>query len=196
MLGEGVFNNPKPEFLISKLLEISTKPNDLVLDFHLGSGTTAAVAHKLGRRYIGIEQMDYIKNITVERMKKVIEGEQGGISKAVNWQGGGSFVYCELKENANTLLKIIEEASEKNINNIKEKIYKDDRIIPYLTSEELKKVNKDFENLEIKDKKKVLMELIDKNKLYLNYSDMEDEKYSVSDDEKNFTNSFYKGDIK
>ena len=196
LLGEGVFNNPKPEFLISKLLEISTKPNDLVLDFHLGSGTTAAVAHKLGRRYIGIEQMDYIKNITVERMKKVIEGEQGGISKAVNWQGGGSFVYCELKENANTLLKIIEEASEKNINNIKEKIYKDDRIIPYLTSEEIEKVNKDFENLEIKDKKKVLMELIDKNKLYLNYSDMEDEKFSVSDDEKNFTNSFYKGDVK
>ena len=196
LLGEGVFNNPKPEFLISKLLEISTKPNDLVLDFHLGSGTTAAVAHKMGRRYIGIEQMDYIENITVERMKKVIEGEQGGISKVVNWQGGGSFVYCELKENANTLLKIIEEASEKNITNIKEKIYKDEKIIPYLTSEELEKVNKDFENLELKDKKKVLMELIDKNKLYLNYSDMEDEKYSVSDDEKNFTNSFYKGDIK
>ena len=196
LLGEGVFNNPKPEFLISKLLEISTKPNDLVLDFHLGSGTTAAVAHKMGRRYIGIEQMDYIENITVERMKKVIEGEQGGISKVVNWQGGGSFVYCELKENANTLLKIIEEASEKNITNIKEKIYKDEKIIPYLTSEELEKVNKDFENLELKDKKKVLMELIDKNKLYLNYSDMEDEKYSVSDDEKHFTNSFYKGDIK
>ncbi|WP_314292997.1 site-specific DNA-methyltransferase [Fusobacterium periodonticum] len=196
LLGEGVFNNPKPEFLISKLLEISTKPNDLVLDFHLGSATTAAVAHKMGRKYIGIEQMDYIENITVERMKKVIEGEQGGISKAVNWEGGGSFLYCELKENASTLLKIIEEASEKNITNIKEKIYKDDRIIPYLTSKELEKVNKDFENLELKDKKKVLLKLIDKNKLYLNYSDMEDEKYSVSDDEKNFTNSFYKGDVK
>ena len=55
------------------------------MDFNLGSGTTCAVAHKMGRRYIGVEQMDYIQDITVERMKKVIDGEQGGISKDVNW---------------------------------------------------------------------------------------------------------------
>lgn len=65
------------------------KWNDLVLDYHLGSGTTCTVAHKMGHEYIGIEQMDYIESITVEKNeKKVIEGEQGGISKAVNWQGG------------------------------------------------------------------------------------------------------------
>ena len=198
LLGEGVFNNPKPEFLISKLLEISTKPNDLVLDFHLGSGTTAAVAHKMGRRYIGIEQMDYIENITVERMKKVIEGEQGGISKAVNWQGGGSFVYCELKENANTLLKIIEEASEKNIFEIKEKIYADNRIVPYISREELKSKDKDFTKFDLKAKKDILREIVDKNKLYVNYSDMEDEEYSIGEEDKIFTNSFYhkKGDLK
>ncbi|MCY7007942.1 site-specific DNA-methyltransferase [Fusobacterium simiae] len=196
---ENDIKGQKSEKLIERIIKNSTKEGDIVLDFHLGSGTTCAVAHKMGRRYIGIEQMDYIENITVERMKKVIEGEQGGISKAVNWQGGGSFVYCELKEDANTLLRMIEEATEKNITSIKEKIYKDDRIIPYLTSEELEKVNKDFENLELKDKKKVLMELIDKNKLYVNYSDMEDEKYSVSEEDKKFTNSFYnhkKGDVK
>ena len=68
----------------------------LILDYHLGSGTTAAVAHKMGRQYIGIEQMDYIENIACERLKKVIEGEEGGISKAVDWKGGGDFVYCEL----------------------------------------------------------------------------------------------------
>ncbi len=198
LLGEGVFNNPKPEFLISKLLEISTKPNDLVLDFHLGSGTTAAVAHKMGRRYIGIEQMDYIENITVERMKKVIEGEQGGISKAVNWQGGGSFIYCELKENANTLLKIIEEASEKNIFEIKEKIYADNRIVPYISREELKSKDKDFTKFDLKAKKDILREIVDKNKLYVNYSDMEDEEYSIGEEDKIFTNSFYhkKGDLK
>ncbi|HIC6969345.1 DNA methyltransferase [Salmonella enterica] len=67
---------------------MATKAGDLVLDFHLGSGTTATVAHKMGRRYIGIEQMDYIKEITVPRLQKVIDGEQGGISRAVNWQGG------------------------------------------------------------------------------------------------------------
>lgn len=92
------FAFPKPEALIQRIIEISTQPNDLVMDFHLGSGTTTAVAHKMGRRYIGIEQMDYIETISVERMKKVIEGEQGGISKAVDWNGGGSFVYAELRE--------------------------------------------------------------------------------------------------
>lgn len=90
-------NAKKPEKLLKRIIELSTQPNDLVMDFHLGSGTTCAVAHKMGRRYIGIEQMDYIEDIAVERLKKVIDGEQGGISKAVEWNGGGSFVYAELK---------------------------------------------------------------------------------------------------
>jgi adenine-specific DNA-methyltransferase len=79
-------------------MNIVTNEGDIILDYHLGSGTTATVAHKMNRRYIGIEQMDYIEDITVERMKKVIEGEQGGISKSVGWSGGGSFVYAELKQ--------------------------------------------------------------------------------------------------
>ena len=190
--GEG----QKPERLIKDIIFSSTKENDLVLDFHLGSGTTAAVAHKMGRRYIGIEQMDYIEDIAVERMKKVIEGEQGGVSKATNWQGGGSFVYCELKENSQILLNKIKEATEENILKIKEEIYNDNRIVPYITRDELEKVNEEFKNLKVEDKKRVLIELIDKNKLYINYSDIEDEKYSISEEEKTFTNSFYKGDIK
>ncbi|EDZ90389.1 site-specific DNA-methyltransferase [Francisella tularensis] len=110
LFGDAVFVTPKPEPLLERILEISTKPNDLVLDFFVGSGTTCAVAHKMGRQYIGIEQMDYIQDITVERMKKVIDGEQGGISKSVNWQGGGDFVYAELKQvsnfdNSNSRLK-------------------------------------------------------------------------------------------
>jgi len=189
-------NAKKPEQLIYRILDMTTKPNDLVLDFHLGSGTTAAVAHKMGRRYIGIEQMDYIESITVERLKKVIAGEQGGISKALNWKGGGSFVYCELKENSYILLNKIKEATEENIKKVKDEIYKDERIIPYITREELEKANKDFENLKLEDKKKILIDLVDKNKLYINYSDMEDEEYSISENEKIFTNSFYKGDIK
>jgi adenine-specific DNA-methyltransferase len=88
----------KPEKLIQRIIELSTNEGDIILDYHLGSGTTAAVAHKMNRRYIGIEQMDYIEDIAVERMKKVIEGEQGGISKAVEWGGGGSFIYAELKQ--------------------------------------------------------------------------------------------------
>ncbi|RXJ96643.1 hypothetical protein CRU94_00560 [Arcobacter sp. AHV-9/2010] len=91
-------NAKKPETLIKRILEIATNENDLIMDYHLGSGTTCAVAHKMGRRYIGIEQMDYIEDIAVQRLKKVIDGEQGGISKAVNWKGGGDFVYAELKQ--------------------------------------------------------------------------------------------------
>lgn len=90
------FSAPKPEKLLQRILELATNENDLVMDFFAGSGTTLAVAHKMKRRWIGIEQMEYIESITKERLKKVINGEQGGISKAVGWSGGGSFIYCEL----------------------------------------------------------------------------------------------------
>ncbi|AHG79702.1 DNA methylase N-4/N-6 domain protein [Mannheimia varigena USDA-ARS-USMARC-1388] len=92
------FETPKPELLIQRVLQIATSENDLVLDSFLGSGTTAAVAHKMNRRYIGIEIGEHAKTHVVPRLKKVIEGEQGGISKAVGWQGGGSFRFCELGE--------------------------------------------------------------------------------------------------
>lgn len=82
-------NAKKPEQLIYRIIDMTTQENDLVIDFFAGSGTTLAVAHKMKRRYIGIEQMDYIENITKERLKKVIDGEQGGISKACEWNGGG-----------------------------------------------------------------------------------------------------------
>lgn len=192
LLGEGVFSNPKPENLIFKLIELTTQPNDLILDFHLGSGTTCAVAHKMERRYIGVEQMDYIEDITVERMKKVIDGEQGGISKSVNWQGGGSFVYCELLEDAQSLIEKVQSASEENISKMKEIIYSDNRIVPYITRDELKHVDGEFENLSLEEKKLALIKLIDKNKLYVNYSDMEDKNYNISEEDKKFTKSFYK----
>lgn len=187
------FDTQKPEKLIERIIETLTTTHDLVLDFHLGSGTTAAVAHKMGRRYIGVEQMDYIQDITVERLKKVLEGEQGGISKAQNWHGGGSFVYCELKENANTLITTIQNATEDTIESVKASIYADERIVPYLTKQELADADKDFENLKLEEKKQALIKLVDKNKLYVNASDMDDESYHVSDDDKKFTKSFYKG---
>jgi adenine-specific DNA-methyltransferase len=72
IFGEKNFSHPKPEELLQRIIELSTKKGDLVLDYHLGSGTTCAVAHKMGRQYIGIEQMDYIEDIAVKRMQKVI----------------------------------------------------------------------------------------------------------------------------
>lgn len=193
ILKRNIFSTPKPEALLERILQIGSSTGDLVLDFHLGSGTTAAVAHKMGRRYIGVEQMDYIQDITVERLKKVLEGEQGGISKAQNWHGGGSFVYCELKEDANMLINTIQKATEDTIESVKAAIYANERIVPYLTKQELADADKDFENLTLEEKKQALIKLVDKNKLYVNASDMDDESYHVSDDDKKFTNSFYKG---
>jgi len=96
--GNEIFGTPKPEKLIQRVLAIGSNPNDLVLDSFLGSGTTAAVAHKMGRRYIGIEMGDHAVTHCAPRLKKVIEGEQGGISKAVGWQGGGGFSFYRLGE--------------------------------------------------------------------------------------------------
>ncbi|WP_315284081.1 site-specific DNA-methyltransferase [Fusobacterium hwasookii] len=186
-----VFSYPKSEDLLRRIIEIATDKNDLILDYHLGSGTTCSVAHKMCRRYIGIEQMDYIETVPVERLKKVIEGEQTGISKMVAWNGGGSFVYCELLEDAATLIDRIRLGDDESINNIKSLIYSDDRIISYILKEELLAIDNNFNSLNLEEKKKVLIKLINKNKLYVNYSDIDDEEMSVKAEDKNFTKSFY-----
>jgi adenine-specific DNA-methyltransferase len=90
------FTTPKPERLLKRVLDIATHPNDLVLDSFLGSGTTAAVAHKMGRRWIGIESGEHAVTHCLPRLTKVVEGEQGGVSTAVNWQGGGGFRFMQL----------------------------------------------------------------------------------------------------
>jgi adenine-specific DNA-methyltransferase len=92
------FETPKPEGLLKRVIEIATNPGDLVLDSFLGSGTTAAVAHKMGRRWIGIEMGEHARTHCLPRLTKVIEGEQGGISQAVGWQGGGGFRFLQLGE--------------------------------------------------------------------------------------------------
>jgi adenine-specific DNA-methyltransferase len=98
LLSDDAFSTPKPEHLIQRIIHISTNPGDYVLDSFLGSGTSAAVAHKMGRRYIGVEMGEQAKTHCAARLKKVIEGEQGGISKAVGWKGGGGFRFFSLGE--------------------------------------------------------------------------------------------------
>jgi adenine-specific DNA-methyltransferase len=95
---DNAFDTPKPERLIQRTLQIATNEGDLVLDSFLGSGTTAAVAHKLARRYIGVEMGEHAQTHCQPRLKKVVDGEQGGISEAVNWQGGGGFKFYRLSE--------------------------------------------------------------------------------------------------
>ena len=98
LFGDTVFGTPKPETLMQRILHIATNPNDLILDSFLGSGTTAAVAHKMGRRWIGIEMGEHAATHCLPRLQKVIDGEQGGISKAVGWAGGGGFSFVKLGE--------------------------------------------------------------------------------------------------
>jgi adenine-specific DNA-methyltransferase len=97
MFGADVFDTPKPEALVSRVLEIGSNPGDLVLDSFAGSGTTGAVAHKMGRRWIMVELGEHCQTHIIPRLKKVIDAtDQGGISEAVNWKGGGGFRYYRL----------------------------------------------------------------------------------------------------
>src|SRR4051794_39182571 len=91
-----IFGTPKPERLASRIIEISSVPGDIVMDSFLGSGTAAAVAHKMGRRYIGIEIGDQAVTHCAPRLQRVIAGEQGGISESVSWHGGGGFRFYRL----------------------------------------------------------------------------------------------------
>ncbi|WRD02582.1 site-specific DNA-methyltransferase [Helicobacter pylori] len=185
-----LFSTPKPEALISRILEISTQENDLVLDFFAGSGTTCAVAHKMRRRYIGIEQMDYIETITKERLKKVIEGEQGGISKKCGFKGGGSFVYAELKEVNLEIKKQIlnaNSASEclKIFNDLNERFLKRaDCKIDEIDSEE-------FHNLDLNEQKRIYCKLFDSNEDYLNLGDIDEDAWEIDESTKKYNEIFY-----
>lgn len=180
----------KPEKLIQRIIEISTSPWDIVLDYHLWSGTTCAVAHKMWRQYIWIEQMDYIETISAERMKKVIEWEQWWISKNVEWKGWWDFVYMELMQENHKIIEKLEKA--KNISDLQE-IYenvKNNDFINYKINPEnfdLKNISEeDFENF-----RKFLLEIIDKNLLYKNFSEINDKTNEITDKEKNLNNNFY-----
>ncbi len=184
------FKGQKPESLIQRILEVSTNENDIVLDFFAGSGTTCAVAHKMKRRYIGIEQMDYIETITKERLKKVIEGEQGGISKKCDFKGGGSFVYAELKEvNLEVKKQILnaKSASEclKIFNDLNERFLKrTDCKIGEIHSEE-------FQNLDLNEQKRICCALLDSNEDYLNLGDINEDTWGIDGITKKYNEIFY-----
>lgn len=194
----------KPEKLLSIIIKHFSNENDIILDFHLGSGTTAAVAHKMGRRYIGIEQMDYINEITVPRLQKVIEGEQTGISKDVEWQGGGSFVYVELMELNYRFIHEIEKAQDyEALTSILEEMkvnahlnYHADLNKVLKTSYEMDGMPRlvSFDELELHEQKKLLIELLDKNQLYVSLSEINDKTLHISETDKAFNRSFYEKD--
>ncbi|GAA9607443.1 hypothetical protein HpHA72_12560 [Helicobacter pylori] len=183
-------NGKKPEHLLEIILRSATKENDLVLDFFAGSGTTCAVAHKMKRHYIGIEQMDYIETITKERLKKVIEGEQGGISKKCDFKGGGSFVYAELKEVNLEVKKQILNAKSKSeclkiFNDLSERFLKRaDCKIDGIHSEE-------FQNLDLNEQKRICCALLDANEDYLNLGDINEDAWGIDEVTKKYNEIFY-----
>jgi len=186
------FDGQKPEKLLLRIIESSSNKGDIVLDYHAGTGTTLAVAHKMGRQYIGIEQMDYIHELPESRLKKVIAGEQGGISKAVKWQGGGDFVYIELaKWNEEWIEKIRDAKTGKELaklwNEMKETTFLSFKVEPKTIDANAK----DFANLSIADQKKFLIECLDKNQLYINLSEIEDKEYGVSKEDQKLNKEFY-----
>jgi adenine-specific DNA-methyltransferase len=172
------FAYPKSEFTIMDILETATDPNDLVLDYHLGSGTTAAVAHKMGRRYIGVEQLDYGKNDPVMRLRKVVEGEKTGISEIVGWKGGGSFVYSHLKNDVNIFIQKIKGAqAKKEVESLLQTVLSSNFLSHRVDPEKFEKDR--FAKLALSQQKLLLIDLINKNKLYVNYHDIDDSSYKI-----------------
>lgn len=187
------FDSPKPEKLIQRIIKMTTNPWDIVLDYHLGSWTTCAVAHKMGRQYVWVEQMEYIETIAVERMKKVIDWEQGGISKSVNWQWWWEFIYCELKKYNQDFIDQIQEAKDteellKIWENMKTKSFLNYNVELAKQEEAIE----EFKQLSLDQQKQALVELLDKNQLYVNLSEINDKDFEVDEEDKRLNDLFYK----
>ena len=183
----------KSEKLIERIIKAHTVENDIVLDFFGGTGTTAAVAHKMNRRYILCEQLDKHIDIILRRMEKVMCGEQSGVSKRNNWQGGGSFVYCELAKLNQTFVEAIQSAeNDEQLASVWAEMRESGFISSYVTPKDINAEAEDFNALSFEDKKRLFIAILDKNMLYVNYCDIDDESYSISEEDKAFTHSFYK----
>ena len=186
-------NGKKPEKLIQRLFGLFTDSEDIIMDYHLGTGTTCAVAHKMGMHYIGVEQLDYGQDDSLVRLQNVIAGEQGGISKFVDWQGGGSFVYCELAKLNQKIVEKIEAATDEvTLSDIYDGMVKSGFISYKVNPADIDAAVDDYAALSLDDKKRFLMEILDKNLLYVNYCDIDDEEFGISDEDKAFTRRFYK----
>jgi adenine-specific DNA-methyltransferase len=192
--GVKLSNGKKPEKILYRLIKMITNEGDVVLDYHLGSGTTAAVAHKMKRQFIGIEQLDYGENDSVIRLKNVIKGDVTGISpyEDVKWQGGGSFVYLKLKKYNQTFIEQIEAA--KDTDSLLQ-IWEQMKAKSFLNyNVDIKKQDEhldDFKALSLNEQKQHLCELLDKNQLYVNLSSLHDADFACTEDEKKVTKDFY-----
>ena len=183
----------KSEKLIERIIKAHTDENDIVLDFFGGTGTTAAVALKMNRKFIGLEQLNSHYEKCKLRLTEVINGDSSGISNEVSWQGGGSFISVELKTLNQKYVDSIEMTeNDEQLKSVWFEIKKSGFISSYVSPQEIDPSTDDFQSLSFDDKKRLLLALLDKNMLYVNYCDIDDETYDISEADKAFTNSFYK----
>lgn len=182
----------KSEKLIERIIRAHTNEGDIVLDFFGGTGTTGAVALKMRRRFILAEQLGKHVDIIKRRLRKVVDGEQSGISKRNNWHGGGSFVYCEL---ATANQRFIDEIKEANSADDLTKIWEDMQQTGFLSwkiePKQIAENAADFADLSIEDKKRFLIECLDKNLLYVPLSEISNAEFGISEDVKLLNGEFY-----
>jgi adenine-specific DNA-methyltransferase len=180
----------KPERLMKRILEVSSNQGDLVMDFFSGSGTFAAVAQKLGRQWIAVEQLEYTQTLPLKRLQNVLAGDSTGVSKAAGWQGGGSFVYAELAASNSAFADRIEAAPDMAT---LQTIHADIQATGYLRYDvDLSAFDTDdFAALPLDDAKRVLMDCLDTNHLYVNLGSLGDAAFDISDEDATATRSFY-----
>lgn len=182
----------KPEKLLHRIIDMASEPGDIVMDYHLGSGTTAAVAHKMGRKFIGIEQLDYAENDPVSRLATVVKGDTTGVSKQTGWMGGGSFVYTHLMDLGNKFVQNVKNASsDKELTELLEQAKKSSFLSYKVDPEKIDPGNNDFDSLSTANKKQLLLEIVDHNHLYVNYTEIDDKDYGVSAEDKKLNKQFY-----
>lgn len=180
----------KPEMLLERIIKTFSDEGDIVLDFFAGTGTTAAVAHKLNRQWLAVEQLDYISELTIPRLRNVIQGDQTGISKSAKWQGGGSFVYAELATSNSRYVDEIREASDMaSLQDIYANMRDIGRLRYDINLEPLS--SDDFRSLPIDDAKRVLVECLDANHLYVNLDSLGDRDFKMSKRDFRATRFFY-----
>jgi len=187
------FATQKREALLEKIIKVASNKEGLILDFCAGSGTTGAVAHKLGRQYILIEQMDSQIDTIKKRFRNIIRGDQTELSKAVNWMGGGSFIYCELmKFNEEAIDEIKDAKTTEDLLKIWKKMV-EHYFLNY--DVDIKRFNdnqEEFKKLSLEKQKKLLVEMLNKNQLYVNLSEIGDAQFKVSREDKELNKKFYK----
>lgn len=185
-------NGKKPENLLRRIIEMVTDSDDIVMDFFLGSGSTVASAMKLNRKFIGVEQIDCQINLIKKRLSGIIGGDSTGISKDVNWQGGGSFVYAELMEKNSGFVRDVQSAS--SIDELKAVFTRMKDVADFDFRVDLNKFENEWNSFEsFEEQKRELIRILDKNQLYYNYANIDDANVRdlISDSDYDFNQSFY-----